>query len=144
MDYLNREHKSETVTFIADDFTNLKNSENEILNQDIDYIYSRFTFHSINENRENSTLDWIGETLNKGGMFFLEARSIKDPMFKKGTSLSDSENFTDHYRRYMNFEKIQEKIESRNFEIIYKIEDKDLAVYKDDNPYVIRIIARKL
>ena len=31
-----------------------------------------------------------------------------------------------------------------NFEIDYKIEDNNLAVYKDDNPYVIRIIAKKL
>jgi len=147
MDYLNREHKTETITFLADDFTNLKNAagpNRDELDKKIDYIYSRFTFHSINEKKENSTLDWIESTLDEDGMFFLEARSIKDPMFMKGTNLSETENFTDHYRRYMNFDKIIEKIESRNFEIIFKIEDKDLAVYKDDNPYVIRIIAKKL
>lgn len=38
---------------------------------------------------------------------------------------------------------IIEKLESRNFEIINNIED-NMAVYKDDNPYVIRIIAKKL
>ena len=146
MEYLNKEHKTETITFLADDFTNLKNVTGENkkeLDKKIDYIYSRFTFHSINENKENSTLDWIESALDKDGMFFLEARSIKDPMFMKGTNLSETENFTDHYRRYMNYDKIIEKIENRNFEIIFKIEDKDLAVYKDDNPYVIRIIAKK-
>ena len=44
----------------------------------------------------------------------------------------------------MDLDKIIEKLESRNFEIIYNIEDNNLAVYKDDNPYVIRIIAKKL
>ena len=65
-------------------------------------------------------------------------------MFKQGKSLSDTENYTTHYRRYMDLDKIIEKLESRNFEIIYNIEDNNLAVYKDDNPYVIRIIAKKL
>ena len=65
-------------------------------------------------------------------------------MFKQGEALSETENFTTHYRRYMDLDKIIEKLESRGFEILFKIEDNDLAVYKDDNPYVIRIIAKKL
>ena len=65
-------------------------------------------------------------------------------MFKQGKALSETENFTTHYRRYMDLNKVVEKLESRKFEIIYKIEDNDLAIYKDDNPYVIRIIAKKL
>ena len=44
----------------------------------------------------------------------------------------------------MDLAKIISKLESRNFEIVYKIEDNNLAVYKDDNPYVIRIVAKKL
>ena len=147
MEYLNRAHKTETVTFIADDFTDLKNVEGankKELDKKIDYIYSRFTFHAINEKKENRTLDWIESVLDEDGMFLLEARSMKDPMFKQGNALSENENFTDHYRRYMDLDKIVEKLESREFEIIFKIEDNDLAVYKDDNPYVIRIIAKKL
>ena len=65
-------------------------------------------------------------------------------MYQKGKSLSDTENFTDHYRRYMDYNNIIEKLKNRNFEIVFSVEDKDLAVYKDDNPYVIRIIAKKL
>ena len=65
-------------------------------------------------------------------------------MFRQGKALSETENFTNHYRRYMDLNKIIEKLESRNFEIIYKIEDNNLAIHKDDNPYVIRIIAKKL
>ena len=63
--------------------------------------------------------------------------------FKKGRALSGTENFTTHYRRYMDLDGFVAKLESRGFEVLYCIEDNDLAVYKDDNPYVIRIIARK-
>ena len=145
IDYLNENYKEENITFIVDDFTDLVNTNSDLIkNTDFDYIYSRFTFHSINEAKEDNTLDWIEDNLNKGGCFLLEARSLNDPMFKQGKSLSDTENFTTHYRRYMDLDKIIEKIGSRNFDIVYKIEDNNLAVYKDDNPYVIRIIAKKL
>ena len=145
MDYLNENHKDENITFIGDDFTNLINTQSELIkNTDSDYVYSRFTFHSINEVKEDKTLDWIESTLKSGGYFLLEARSVNDPMFKQGKLLSETENFTNHYRRYMDLDKIINKLETRNFEIIFKIEDNNLAVYKDDNPYVIRIIAKKL
>lgn len=145
VDFLNKNYKTNNINFICDDFTNLKNTKNDIVNEvNFDYVYSRFTFHSINEAKENRTLDWIKNNLVKGGLFLLEARSMKDPMFKQGETLSETENYTTHYRRYMDLNKIINKLESRNFEILFKIEDKDLAVYKDDNPYVIRIIAEKL
>ena len=35
------------------------------------------------------------------------------------------------------------RIENSGFEIMYKIEDKGLAIYKDEDPVVIRIIAQK-
>ena len=140
-----KHHKEENILFVCDDFTNLANTESEdIKNTNFDYVYSRFTFHSINERKEDRTLDWIESNLCKGGCFLLEARSMNDPMFKQGRALSETENFTNHYRRYMDLAKIISKLESRNFEIVYKIEDNNLAVYKDDNPYVIRIVAKKL
>ncbi len=145
IDYLNINHKEDNIHFICDDFTNLDETECDLIRDaDIDYIYSRFTFHAINEIKEDRTLDWIEGKLNADGYFFLEARSVKDPMYKQGKALSETENFTDHYRRFMDLDSIISKLESRNFKIIFKIEDKDLAVYKDDNPYLIRIIAKKL
>lgn len=145
IDFLNENYRNENIDFVCDDFTNLAESANDlVINNDFDYVYSRFTFHSIEEVKEDRTLDWIADKLNKDACFLLEARSLKDPMFKQGEALSETENFTTHYRRYMDLDKITEKLESRGFEILFKIEDNDLAVYKDDNPYVIRIIAKKL
>ena len=142
IEFLNENYSRAKLNFVCDDFTNLNESQNEMIkNSKFDYVYSRFTFHSINEKKEDRTLDWISENLNDG-LFLLEARSVNDPMFKKGENLSHNENFTDHYRRYMDLDNFCQKLESKNFEILFKIEDKDLAPYKDDNPYLIRIIAR--
>lgn len=142
IDYLNEHYGNDNLTFACDDFTNLAETSNDLIkNSKFDYIYSRFTFHSITEEKEDNTLEWISQHLN--GLFFLEARSLNDPMFKKGEALSETENFTDHYRRYMDLNKFIAKLEAKGFEILFKIEDKDLAPYKDDNPYVIRIIAQK-
>lgn len=144
IDFLNENYKSENIQFFCDDFTNLKNTDfDEIRECDFDYVYSRFTFHSINEKKEDNALDWIKDNLKKDGLFLLEARSLNDPMFKQGEALSETENFTTHYRRYMDLDKITKKLEDRNFSIEYKIEDNNLAVHNDDNPYVIRIIAKK-
>ena len=143
IDYLNKNYKNDNINFICDDFTDLENSSNELFDKKFDYIYSRFTFHAINEKKEDKTLDWITNHLKEDSLFLLEARSIKDPMYNEGKKLSKTENFTNHYRRFMQLDKIISKLESRDLEIVYQIEDKDLAVYKDDNPYVIRLIAKK-
>ncbi|MGL6298360.1 MAG: class I SAM-dependent methyltransferase [Methanobacteriaceae archaeon] len=136
INYLNNNHSTDKLNFLADDFTNLG------LNEEFDYVYSRFTFHSINEERENRTINWIKSNLKPKGLFFLEARSIKDSMYNKGKKLSQNENFTDHYRRYMDLGKILKKLNNENFKIIHKTESNGLAVFKDDNPVVIRIVAR--
>ena len=143
IDYLNENYKNDNINFVCDDFTDLENSSNELVDAKFDYIYSRFTFHAINEKKEDRTLDWINNHLKKDSLFMLEARSIKDPMYNEGKKLSNNENFTNHYRRYMKLDKIVSKLESMDLEIVYQIEDKDLAAYNDDNSYVIRLIAKK-
>ena len=62
-------------------------------------------------------------------------------MFQKGEKISDNENVTTHYRRYLNLE--DNKIEKCGLKIIYQLESQGLAVYKDDDPMLIRIVAQK-
>ena len=138
--FLNKNFASNNLKFICDDFTNLKNSSNDYIQ--FDYIYSRFTFHAIDEKQEKRTLNWISNHLNNG-LFFVEARSIKDSMLGKGEKLSPNENFTNHYRRFLNLDDFVDKLKYLGFEILFKIENCGLAVYKDDDPYVIRVIAHK-
>lgn len=140
IDFLNENFSNNNLKFVCDDFTDLK--DKALLDTHFDYIYSRFTFHSIDEKNEDKTLKWISQYL-KNGMLFVEARSINDAMYLEGERISENENFTNHYRRYISLNTFSDKLEDFGFEILYKKEDNNLAKYKNDNPYVIRVIAAK-
>ena len=100
INFLNSNFSNERIKFICDDFTNLEVLDN------FDYIYSRFTIHSITESEEDRVLKWVFKHLYKNGLFFIESRSINDIMYNNGTKLSINENFTDQqllsaaHRRY--------------------------------------------
>ena len=109
----------------------------------IDYIYTRFSLHSINEKDEDSFLKWVYDSLINNGYLFLEARSDKDKMLTQGVKISNNENYTDHYRRYLNYEQTKNKLINLKFDIVESTESDNLSVVGDDNPYLIRIIACK-
>ena len=122
------------------DFTKLPNDINFTPN----VIYSRFTLHSIDHEGEDRTLEWSSKILPKGGLFFLEARTILDPLCGKGESKGKNVWFTDHYRRFIDSNEVIDKFKKLNFEVLFQLEQNNLAVYKDDNPVVLRLICRKL
>ncbi len=109
-----------------------------------DVIYSRFTIHSIDDEGEQKTFSNAYKNLKGGGIFMIEARSLKDKMFSLSTKISKTEGFTDHYRRFLDFSIIAKKLEAEGFSILYKIESTGLAKYKEEDPVIIRIIAQKL
>lgn len=139
IDYLNKEYVNENLKFVCDDFTKIIK-----LNGLFDSIYSRFTFHAISEKQENHVLQWTRKNLSPGGLFFLEVRSIKDKLFQEGFPVFDERNakITNHYRRFSDFGVIKQKITDLGFTIVFSIEDKDLAIHGDENPIIIRIIAK--
>ena len=137
--FLKRFFRLSSSSSSCNDFTNLDNS-----NLGYDYIYSRFTLHSIDQSSEDRVIDWIAKNLHKGGYFFLEARSTKDEIFGEGKRVGSNEYFTDHYRRFLNLSEIHEKINSIGFEILYSKEGKGLAPYKKEDPVIIRLVAKKV
>ena len=138
INFLTTNYKNDLLSFKCDDFTNLNEYSNKL-----DYVYSRFTLHSIQENEENRTLEWAYHNLKIGGKFMIELRSIKDELCGSGESVGGNAYVTDHYRRFTEYDEIISKIVNLGFNIDYSIEDKGLAVYKDEDPVVIRIVARK-
>lgn len=137
INFLNSEFKNDNIEFLCGDFTKLN------LKKSFDYVYSRFTIHSITEDGEDRLLNWVFSNLHNGGNIFIEARSIRDDLYNKGTKISKTENFTDHYRRYANKDILINKLKKIGFQIIYEIESKGLAVYKDEDPYIVRIVGEK-
>jgi tellurite methyltransferase len=108
-----------------------------------DFIYSRFFIHAISKKTENKLFKDIKKISKKNSLIFFEFRTTKDPLYKEGKKLSKFERYTDHYRRFINFDKfIDDLKKNKNFIIIYKIEKKGLAKYGTDNPVVGRVILK--
>lgn len=123
------------INFIVDDFTNLNNDIKAI------NIYSRFTFHSIDMESAQRTIKWAAKTI-QGGYFAIEVRSVKDDLYGEGEKIGKDTWFTDHTRRFVRLNEIINDLKSVGFRILFSKESKGLAIYKDEDPVIIRIIAQ--
>jgi len=112
--------------FILGDFCNY-NKDN------FDIIYSRFTFHSITNEKQKEFVTSIKE----GSYLCIETRSDKSSNIIK-------EHGDTHYRNYTNVEYLTDLLYSNNFKILYLKEDKGFAIYKKEDPICIRLIAQKM
>ena len=81
--------------------------------------------------------------LEKGGLFLSESRSIKDSIFGTGDKINNRIYKTSHQRRFLKKNELLKDLKNIGFIIDDVIESKGLAVYKDSDPVVIRIVARK-
>ena len=108
-----------------------------------DLIYSRFVIHAMSLNEEIKTLNMSHKLLNKDGQFFVECRSINDPLSRKGDILSNTERIEGHYRRFIILEEFKQRLVQVGFQIIKTIESNGLAKFGKDDPVVIRIHAIK-
>ena len=128
------------ITGMEADFTEL--SSNEF--GEIDVVYSRFTMHSIDEKGEDRVFRWAFDVLKSGGLFCIEARTLKDPLCGKG--ISKGENiwyFNGHHRRFLDASVFKNKLIELGFKIELFIEDSGLAKHVKEDPIVLRVIAKK-
>lgn len=110
----------------------------------IDVFYSRFTIHSITQQDQKELLPRIYNCLDTGGLFCVEARTIKDPKFGVGEHVSDTTYFNDgHARRFINSQQFVNVMLSLGFKLRYFDERDGLSVYKDDDPVLMRVILEK-
>ena len=123
------------IKFVIDNFTRLP--ENSKYNN----IYSRFTFHSINEESAQRTIQWAAKNI-QDGYFAIEVRSIKDDLCGVGKEIGKDIWFTDHSRRFVRLNEITDDLTNAGFKILFSRESNGLAIYKDENPVIIRIIAQ--
>lgn len=122
------------LDFVQEDYQNYKN---------IGVFYSRFTLHSITKNEELELLPKIYNALNQGGIFCIEARTIKDPLCGVGKLAGDNTYITDHARRFIDSQVFLSQVLSLGFKLLYFRESDNLSIYKDDNPVLMRIILQK-
>jgi len=91
-----------------------------------DIIYARFFLHAMPMFKVKKIIDL------SYGIFMAEARSINDISFKD-----------DHKRYLIDGNKLLEYFIKNKYKILYFKEGKDMAIYKDQNPTIIRIIAER-
>ena len=130
------------LSFIQEDFTDFP----RYLPEKYDYIYSRFTLHSIREDEANILLKNVHDNLKAGGRFFIEVRSTNDDIFGKGVPVNGEKNafiYNDHYRRFIHAPELRENHESKGFNVIYSEESRDFAPYKAERPMIIRMAATR-
>jgi len=108
-----------------------------------DLIYSRFVIHAMSLNEELEMLTMSYRLLNEDGQFFIECRSINDPLSEAGEILSHTERIEGHYRRFIILKEFIQRLVQVGFEVVEAIENIGLAKFGEEDPMVIRVKAIK-
>ncbi|MGE7910991.1 class I SAM-dependent methyltransferase [Lysinibacillus xylanilyticus] len=99
-------------------------------------IYSRFFLHSINKETESVLLHTLTKNLNRGDLLMLEFRTIEDEKIEK--------IYSDHYRRYIDSDELKTELEYKHgFSTEYYYKGQGLSIYKNEDPYLARLILKK-
>jgi adenylylsulfate kinase-like enzyme/SAM-dependent methyltransferase len=109
----------------------------------LDVVYTRFVLHAMTLEEELAGISAASQVLRAGGEFWIECRSINDPLALKGEVISATERIHGHYRRFIVADELVERLKSVGFEVNYIVESNGLAVFADDDPVVIRVCAIK-
>ena len=118
--------ETKNFKFFIDDFCSFKKDN-------YDLIYSRFSFHSINDKQQIIFL----ESIKINSYLCIETRSDKGKDLYKFYG-------DNHYRNYTNIDYLKNLLLKYNFEILYLEENIDFAIYKQENPICIRLICKKI
>lgn len=112
----------------------------------LDAVYSRFTLHAVTADEASAALAWAHRNLAPGGQLMIEVRSVLGSLYGKGTPVPEERDafiHDGHYRRFVRKDELEAELLRLGFTITASVEAAHLAVYKDDDPVVIRIVAAK-
>ena len=128
------------VLFVCDDFVKC----HTLYQMMYDCIYSRFTLHAITDEQENEMLDNVINGLCKGGVFCIEARTIKDDIYGLGEEVGHNAYiYNNHYRRFIDVDEFKKKLINKGFEIVFLEEERGFSKTDDSDPVLMRCIARQ-
>ena len=111
---------------------------------DYDYAYARWAIHSISQKQQDELLPRVFCSLNRGGLFFIEARTINDAKYGDGVPIGENEFFFDnHYRRFVVPDIFLSQMKEVGFSICYSEESDRFSVMRDDSPTLLRVVGLK-
>lgn len=109
-----------------------------------DYLYSRFSLHAISANREQAFIRRAYNSLKKGGLLFIEARSIQDERFGIGEEIEKNTfRYEGHARRFIDINELEKTLKAEGFLIEKIVQSRGFAPYGSEDPSIIRAICRK-
>jgi SAM-dependent methyltransferase len=96
-------------------------------------IYARFLVHALEDEGRHNLWRVASMGLRRGGRLYLEFRTGQD---------SDAEHeFGEHFRKYLHPDVVVAEIEARGGHIEHREEGHGMAVYKQEDPHVARLVA---
>lgn len=134
-----KQRDSDSIDFFCGTIDKIK----QLKDYSYDIAYSRFVLHAMPLAEEKEVLKKCYDLLPENGIFYIECRSNKSERFREGDIISSDERSDGHYRRFIDFIDLQSRLVDCGFEITDAIESNGLAVYKGDDPVIIRITAKK-
>lgn len=129
----------ENIELITADFT----QENFERFNKIDVFYSRFTIHAIQQQEQERLLSMVYSSLDKGGVFLVEARTTKDSLYGQGKHVGNNAYVTDHYRRFIDSQDFLKECLNLGFKVLFFTEKSGLSVFNNDDPVLMRIALKK-
>ncbi|MDA7520834.1 class I SAM-dependent methyltransferase [bacterium] len=113
------------------------------ISETYDVYYLRFFVHTLEESELDDLLDNILYLMHKESYIFIETRSSKTITdTEKSETNFRSKIGEEHFRMLYSIDYLSDKIK-KNFNINYSTEDKSLAPFRGEDPYVIRMILSK-
>lgn len=97
-------------------------------------IYSRFFFHAIDDQVEQSVLARIASILKRhGGAMAVEYRTLEDQLGVRETGA--------HFRRYVDPAQFAARLEQNGLNLKWSATGRGMAKYRNDDAHVARMIA---
>lgn len=106
-------------------------------------FYARFVLHAMTAKQESQLLDTLAITLSPDCYLAIECRTIRDPLFLRGTKISATERIFGHYRRFIVPDELIESLRVRGFGVITKSESRGVSPLGDDDPALLRLLLCK-
>ena len=114
-----------------------------LINFPYDIYYLRFFIHTLIEEDVDRLFSNIFNTMKQSSLIFLETRSSKGITNQPYSETNFRSSIGDeHHRTLYSLDYLSSKV-SEYFDIEFSVEQQGLAIFREENPYIIRMIAKK-
>lgn len=99
-------------------------------------FYSRFIMHSLDDDQEIQFLNLLAKNMQSDEKIYFEFRSKEDADITK--------HYKGHFRRYVDTSIFKQRLSNLGFNMEYSITGQGMAKFKEEDPFVSRVIAKKI